>query len=76
MQKASTSMIQRRFRVGFNRAARIIEQLQDAGFVGPDEGSKPRKVLLTKEEYYQLKNGNGATDNILEDEASVTKMDE
>ena len=54
-QKASASMIQRRFRVGYNRAARIVDQLNEAGFVGPEEGSKPRKVNLTWEEYYALK---------------------
>lgn len=51
-QKASISMFQRMFRIGFNRAARLMEQLSEASIVGPDEGSKPRKVLLTEEEYY------------------------
>lgn len=55
MQKASASMIQRRFRVGYNRAARMIDQLHEAGFIGPDEGSKPRTVLLTKEAFDRLK---------------------
>lgn len=54
-QKASASMIQRKFRVGYNRAARIVEQLNESGIVGPEEGSKPRKVLITKEEYEQMK---------------------
>lgn len=54
-QKASASMIQRRFRVGFNRAARILDQLYDAGYVSEDEGSKPRKMLLTKTEFEELK---------------------
>jgi len=44
-QKASTAMIQRVFRIGFNRATRIIDQLYEAGIVGPEEGSKPRIVL-------------------------------
>ena len=43
--KASIGMIQRMFKVGFNRAARIVDQLADAGIVGPEEGTKPRKVL-------------------------------
>ncbi|MGL4789840.1 MAG: DNA translocase FtsK, partial [Anaerotignaceae bacterium] len=47
-QKGSTSMIQRQFRIGYNRAARIMEELEARGFVGPEDGSKPRKVLLTK----------------------------
>ena len=54
-QKASASMIQRYFRVGYNRAARIVDQLHDAGFVGEEEGSKPRKVLLTKEAFEAMK---------------------
>lgn len=54
-QKASASMIQRRFRVGYNRAARILDQLYDAGYVGEEEGSKPRKVLLTKADLEALK---------------------
>ncbi len=50
-QKASISMLQRAYRIGFNRAARLIEAMYERGIVGPDEGSKPRKVLMTKEEY-------------------------
>ncbi len=57
-QKASASMIQRRFRVGYNRAARIVDQLYDAGFVGDEEGSKPRNVLISREEYHRLKEDN------------------
>jgi len=49
--KGSTSMIQRMFKVGFNRASRIIEQLEKAGVVGPDEGTKPRKVLMSLEQF-------------------------
>ena len=49
MQKASTSMLQRRFRIGYNRAARIVDQLEANGVVGPQEGSKPRQVFTKKE---------------------------
>ena len=49
--KGSTSMLQRMFKIGFNRAARIIDQLEKEGVVGPDEGTKPRKVLITMEEF-------------------------
>jgi S-DNA-T family DNA segregation ATPase FtsK/SpoIIIE len=49
--KASIGMLQRAFRVGFNRAARIMDQLCDAGVVGAEEGTKPRKVLMTMEEF-------------------------
>lgn len=48
--KASIGMIQRMFKVGFNRAARIVDQLADAGIVGPEEGTKPRKILMSSEQ--------------------------
>lgn len=53
-EKASIGMLQRMFKIGFNRAARIMDQLADAGVVGPEEGTKPRKVLMTMEEFEQL----------------------
>ncbi|MFS0956745.1 DNA translocase FtsK [Enterococcus casseliflavus] len=46
MQTASVSLLQRRFRIGYNRAARLVDELEDQGVVGPSEGSKPRKVLI------------------------------
>ena len=49
-EKASIGMLQRYLKVGFNRAARIMDQLEEAGIVGPEEGTKPRKVLMTPEE--------------------------
>ena len=49
--KASIGMLQRWFKIGFNRAARIMDQLTDAGVVGPEEGTKPRKVLMSAEEF-------------------------
>ncbi|MEK5215154.1 FtsK/SpoIIIE family DNA translocase [Psychrobacillus sp. FSL H8-0487] len=48
MQTASVSLLQRRFRIGYSRAARIIDQLELSGVVGPYEGSKPRQVLVSK----------------------------
>ena len=48
MQKASTSLLQRKFRIGYNRAARLMDQLEDNGIIGPQEGSKPRKVYKEK----------------------------
>ena len=50
-QKASISLLQRMFRIGFNRAARLMEEMEARGIVGPDEGSKPRKVLVSREEW-------------------------
>ena len=50
-KQASSSIIQRRYSVGFNRAGRIIEQMERAGFVSPPNGSKPRQVLITMDEY-------------------------
>ncbi|MCD5410406.1 MAG: DNA translocase FtsK [Clostridiales bacterium] len=55
-QQASVSMLQRKLRIGYNRAARIIDDLEEKGIVGPHEGSKPRRVLLTKEEKSKIKN--------------------
>ncbi len=51
--KASIGMLQRAFKVGFNRAARIMEQLADAGVVGEEEGTKPRKILMSPEQFEQ-----------------------
>ncbi|MBS6643523.1 MAG: DNA translocase FtsK 4TM domain-containing protein [Clostridiaceae bacterium] len=53
-EKASIGMLQRMFKIGFNRAARIMDQLSEAGVVGEEEGTKPRKVLMTMEEFDDL----------------------
>ena len=53
-EKASIGMLQRKFRIGFNRAARIMDQLADAGVVGPEEGTKPRKIIMTLAEFDEL----------------------
>jgi len=52
-EKASIGMLQRKFKIGFNRAARIMDQLADAGLVGPEEGTKPRKILMSEEAFEQ-----------------------
>ena len=49
--KASIGMLQRMFKIGFNRAARIMDQLFEAGVVGPEEGTKPRQVLMSQEQF-------------------------
>ena len=51
-KQASVSMLQRRFRIGYNRAARIIDEIEEMGIIGPSDGSRPRQVLVTEEEYY------------------------
>ena len=53
-EKASIGMLQRMFKIGFNRAARIMDQLADAGVVGEEEGTKPRKILVTMEEFDEI----------------------
>lgn len=53
-EKASIGMLQRAFKIGFNRAARIMDQLCEAGVVGAEEGTKPRKVLMSMEEFEQF----------------------
>ena len=50
MQTASISLLQRRFRIGYNRAARLVDELEAHGVVGPSEGSKPRKVFIEQVE--------------------------
>ena len=52
--KASIGMLQRMLKIGFNRAARIMDQLAEAGVVGEDEGTKPRKVLMSEEQFEEL----------------------
>ncbi len=56
-EKASIGMLQRVFKIGFNRAARIMDQLCEAGVVGDEEGTKPRRVLMSKSEFDAYVNG-------------------
>ncbi len=54
-KSVSTSMLQRRLKLGYSRAARIIDEMEERGIVGPSEGSKPRQVLLSKSEWNEIK---------------------
>ena len=56
-QQASTSFIQRKLRVGFNRASRIMDELEEHGIISEKDGSKPRQVLMSKEKLAELKMG-------------------
>ena len=57
-ERASIGMLQRVYKLGFNRAARIMDQLAEAGVVGPEEGTKPRKVMMTMDEFNNYLNNN------------------
>ena len=52
--QASTSMLQTRLRLGYNRARRVIDQLEEKGVIGPQDGSKPRAVLMTRQQWYEM----------------------
>ena len=53
-QMASTTLLQRKLRLGYARAARLVDTLEERGIVGPFEGSKPRKVLMTKQQWMEM----------------------
>ena len=64
-QQASASLLQRRLKVGYARAARILDELESSGIVGPGDGSKPRDVLVRNaEEYFAQNAGEPSSQNV------------
>ena len=53
--QASTSMLQRKLKLGYSRASRLVDQMEEHGYVGPFNGSKPREILITKQQWQELK---------------------
>jgi S-DNA-T family DNA segregation ATPase FtsK/SpoIIIE len=70
--QASVSMLQRRLKLGYSRAARIVDQMEQIGVVGPFEGSKPRAILITREQWRQMQyiSGTAPADNLFSPPAS------
>jgi DNA segregation ATPase FtsK/SpoIIIE-like protein len=68
--KASASYLQRRLRVGYARAARLLDELEQAGIIGPGEGAKPRDILVTKDDAYTTMNA-GQQLNVYKDSIPV-----
>ena len=73
MGQASASMLQRRFKIGYSRAGRIVDQMEARGLISGYEGSKPRQVLISKAEWQELKLGN-STGSSNDDSSEAEKV--
>ncbi|MCD8321636.1 MAG: DNA translocase FtsK, partial [Oscillospiraceae bacterium] len=75
---ASVSLLQRRLRLGYARAARLIDQLEEVGVVGPYEGSKPRQIMITKQQWQEMQYsaGTAPVDTIAQEFNQVAESDE
>ena len=76
MGQASASMLQRKFKIGYSRAGRIVDQMEARGLISGYDGSKPRQVLISKEEWQELKMGtnNSANNNDSGDETASAEV--
>ena len=73
--QASVSMLQRRLKLGYARAARIVDEMEEKGIVGPHQGSKPRAILITKEQWEIMKSGQNMQDFANDDSEDAVPED-